>query len=290
MQIGLRVLGFTAFLGFCILLPACSDDSNPESPSGIPVPTLDNVWPNEDGNFWEYELTNETRSWTDFTLYENAEDVPPIPPLQTLYEELGNIPEGPVFETIAGTLHMKFNGEITNDVGVTAQRKTMVIDPGGSGLWAPHLLGTEIWQKQAVRIVGFSLYTAVPTWIYLESNLSSGHQFQCDIAPGLADATMTGRVWRRCRIEINGTSLKNCLECFYLVDLGVQMATNESGELIGYLRDYWYGVVVYAPEIGPVYCHERCQLFGNPVLQDQPAGILDIKATLVDYGASTVGD
>ena len=66
---------------------------------------------------------------------------------------------------------------------------------------------------------------------------------------------LTARVWRTFRYSVLDIAYSNCIECFYVLDEGVQRE-GTAYETEGYYRKYTYGVVVYAPELGPVYFHE----------------------------------
>ena len=49
---------------------------------------------------------------------------------------------------------------------------------------------------------------------------------------------------------------KKSLDCFYIIDYGVGLWVDVTGEPLGYYRYFDCGRVVYAPTVGPVYMYE----------------------------------
>lgn len=87
-----------------------------------PYPTLENIWPNEDGTEWIYN--HEERTWEgDFTLYPTAAAVPSLPLPRWSWIFAAVEAEKPVepFESRKGIYTLEFNGMITTAAGVVAQ-------------------------------------------------------------------------------------------------------------------------------------------------------------------------
>jgi hypothetical protein len=80
--------------------------------------------------------------------------------------------------------------------------------------------------------------------------------------------------------EIGGMVFPNALECAYIVDYGPQWAGMPEDPW-GYYRVYDYGVVIYAPEVGPVSSYERALVeAGN----DESHGVGDKTLMLTGTG------
>ncbi len=96
--------------------------------SSVPDPDLDNIWPNEDGNWWEYSASG--KSWMSFeefeafleaNLYESEDLVPAAPAIGEITELFDPVEPGDVVEFHEGSLRLEFDGTITTASGVTAQ-------------------------------------------------------------------------------------------------------------------------------------------------------------------------
>jgi len=148
---------------------------------------------------------------------------------------------------------------------------------GGAADWSkdladarsPFFLGAYAF---AFEDSGYYAYGDLDTehaWTYLEGDLSVGSEFSLQLVPEIADDIwLHGRVWSVEDRDISGIAWPNALEYLYVVDLGVQTATDEGGEVIGYVHPYVYGTTVFVPEVGPVACHERHVIFADEILQD----------------------
>ena len=70
-------------LGLICLFTACNDEDCPTCPDPqlSPTPRLANIWPNEDGNAWTYDLTS---TWFIVPFSSDPENPPPLPPLEDL--------------------------------------------------------------------------------------------------------------------------------------------------------------------------------------------------------------
>ena len=71
------------------------------------------------------------------------------------------------------------------------------------------------------------------------------------------DVWLYGRVWSVQDRKIGGRTVENVLECMYVVDMGAAELTDENGEVIGTVYPYSYGVIMFAPEAGPVAAVQR---------------------------------
>ncbi|MGH7680930.1 MAG: hypothetical protein ACRENN_02980 [Candidatus Eiseniibacteriota bacterium] len=101
----------------------------PELPGGRRA-TLTNIWPNEDGRFWSYEIEQRTWDMPQIRYYANPADVPPLPRLDAIVELLRRHPAGKNPVAAAAGYTMQFQGLRTTQSGATGQNLvTRVIPP-----------------------------------------------------------------------------------------------------------------------------------------------------------------
>ena len=122
-----------------IISLGCSDDEpcRPGALAPTPDPTLENVWPNEDGTAWTFELTERTwnAAFPD-SVFSTAEDVPPAPSIEEVVTLLTSHAIGDSMDSNTGIYRLKFDGLVTTMSGVTAQNlRTWVFEEafGGPG-------------------------------------------------------------------------------------------------------------------------------------------------------------
>ncbi len=126
-----------ALLSVCVFTHCSEDGCGPgECP---PSANLDNLWPNDDGREWQFDLVQLW--WVELDrsiceiLHVSRDDVPTIPSLDEVEDMLRKhaVPDG--FESAEGTYYMKFDGDSTTQSGVTAQAlKDLVVMAGGGGV------------------------------------------------------------------------------------------------------------------------------------------------------------
>ena len=103
--------------GEVVLLPSDLPEPDPDNPE----PTLENIWPNEDGNLWDYRVEVEFPDSPGSGLYDREEDVPPLPTQSELIAWLAE-PLSMVDSLSRRVfLTLQFDDMRTTDSGVTAQ-------------------------------------------------------------------------------------------------------------------------------------------------------------------------
>ncbi|MDO9695462.1 MAG: hypothetical protein Q7W56_12090 [Candidatus Latescibacteria bacterium] len=96
------------------------------------------------------------------------------------------------------------------------------------------------------------------SWVYLEGDLEVGAQFSMQLVPDLIDDIwLYGQVWSIADRTVAGVEWRNVLECMYAIDMGIQEATNDEGEVVGHYRSYIYCATFFAPGFGPIMSRER---------------------------------
>jgi len=98
-------------LSIGLVAGGCSEDETicPVCP-GTPSPSMDNLWPNEDGNSWTYDWMQRIWEQDPWTLYENPGDVPPVPSLEYVEGLLGDESTGADADTSYGIFRLEFDG------------------------------------------------------------------------------------------------------------------------------------------------------------------------------------
>ena len=296
-------------VAFLVVIAACSDDpSGPfvrwtNNSPGITgaVPTIDNIWPNEDKTEWSFDYTWDEDLFWSMVTYPDANDVPPLPDWEEISELLETPLIGDSVVSAHGTYRMTFNGTATAGGGVTAQNleESFEFNPAGAApvvvtcsaerefyrrlriarpdLAAklptakleeepgqritasdPLLIHGGVWEKTTRWIGTYGDIDELLAWKFLTDELRPGNEFVHQLIPSLADDVFLHcRIERELTVETNEGDVAKAIECLYLVDLGVSPVFNPGGNQGEYARPIIYGSVIYAPNVGPVYCHER---------------------------------
>jgi len=125
------------------------------------------------------------------------------------------------------------------------------------------------------------------SWTYLQDGVEPGTAFSQQLIPAIAnDVWLYGRVWSVGDVTVGGRTFPGAVECMYVVDLGEQMVTDETGASLGTFHGWMSGTIVYAPEVGPVAARERSALGPSLTVQGPPQpGMFDYVLDLA--GATT---
>jgi hypothetical protein len=125
-------------------------------------------------------------------------------------------------------------------------------------VYEPLFLFGYAWEKTRDYIGSYGDINTLLSWKYLEANLDPGHEFSIQLVPDLADDVFLHvRVLRERTAASPLGSHPHSIDVLYLVDYGVSEATDVDGNTIGYFRSNGYGVITYAPKVGPVASYER---------------------------------
>lgn len=122
----------------------------------------------------------------------------------------------------------------------------------------PMLIHGGVWEKTDEWIGTYGDLNRLLAWKFLASDLSPGTEFSHQLVPDLADDVFLHcRIFRRFDYETEVGVFPKAIECVYLLDYGLSMASDPTGQPLGYINTFDYGKVIYAPTVGPVYCYER---------------------------------
>ena len=310
----IRSLATLALAALAILpLAGCSDDETGDP--GDTAATLDELWPNEDGRWWRYDL----RITHSETLFESLTDPDtPLPSLAELRGLMADFAHDAPTETHDRELDAAFDGDTVTQSGASGQyftvTNTAALDKptgkrSGNALLSllrqarpdlrdrlpapdkdyedkvPFSLSETCWEKTESYIGGYGDLDTELSWLFLKTPLTAGAGFTMQLVPQLADdiwlhAEIVGRIdWAQ-----GGTDHPRALEVFTLIDMGVQMVLGEDGTPLGEQRTFMCYRTIYAPGVGPVYVHEWRMMKSESILQDEDSGLIELEAVLVDTG------
>ena len=247
--------GIPMMICLAIIINGCSDD-DPAQPGSQIYLTFENIWPAAVGQYWVFDLDEKQFEGGNLA-YDRLEDVPPLPTMTQLYAALQDENLSVPLEAHSGTMRWEVTSDATVHPDTTVMEVESHIDILEGNPRSPHGLGMgPSWRHSGNRIASYGFGQL--GWVHLEGSLKPGHEFEVQLAEGLAqDIWLTSRIWKMRSFEVMGQVVPNCVECFYVLDMGIQQGTDENGEPLGFSHPYKYGVTIYAPEIGPVYCKEK---------------------------------
>jgi hypothetical protein len=309
-------------LAAALLMVGCDDDDPtcPE-PEGTPTPTLANIWPHADGTSWLYDLT--VASYEPYPALEDTVPLPSMDELYALLaapvtEDLLNHEEGLyrlqfdgeittdtgiTGQDLVETYYAPLDGLNGADKGAEAAdpllsflyqtrpdlRDNIIAHVGPEKEFLDEsgtifFLSAYVFSAEESGIYGYGDVTTGPAWTYLEGDLEPGSSWSLQLVPGVADD-----IWLYGQVRSVGDwtegdrTWNNAVECFYLVDLGLQAQTTEGGDLLGVYQSYMIGVTVFVPGVGPVACHERHVLapFDDNLGEAEDGGIFEFRCLLV---------
>ena len=123
------------------------------------------------------------------------------------------------------------------------------------------------WEKTREYIGSYGDLNTNLSWKYLEADLDPGHEFTIQLVPDLADDVFLHvRVLRERTATSPLGDHPRSIDVLYEVDYGISEATDVDGNPIGYWHAYDYGMITYAPKVGPVASYERSLIsVGEPL-------------------------
>lgn len=286
-----------------------------DAPDPALAPTLENLWPNTDGDRWTYRLQSQLGGHGRSQVYADPEDVPDAPPLDDLATWLDQPTS--IDDPVEGNawMRLQFDGLRTTLTGVTRQnlaetfwfseetiksarsvegpdlllrqvlrarpdlrerahqlwpertpRALRQLEPNAPGLAkapgdanaTPLLLFGYVWEKTENHIGTYGDVDQNLAWAFLKGEPVVGHEFSHQLVPALADDVwLHGRVERELEFRVGGEVYPRAVQVLYRVDYGVQTVTDEGGNVLGGVRAYATGRIVYVPGVGPVSVIER---------------------------------
>jgi len=260
------------------------------------------------GHSWTYEL--QGRAWRDSInatcLYDVEDDVPPALTLGQALELARSHPIGDIIESPHGSTTLTFvdstsqtSGELTWDLtGQSTFSWSLNVDPGRGSSGSKAAADAGIHEGTGGRFGVDGMIRGADRWFcttermgyfpspsdcslfYLTADLVPGSHFDLRQDCPNSGVTFQGLVVGEVDIETPAGSFEGVLECFYFMDYGVAVYTEDSPEILGYLRMFDYGFIYFAPDIGPTFSYCRYSVAHTPAGVDD--GWADLTMALTE--------
>jgi len=225
------------------------------SPVGaLAQPTLESLWPNQDGLRWEYEfhvtelLGNESTLPASLQLLGVTETPGGI--AQVLIANHATPTTSSAVPVSDPLLRALWQARPDLRAAIVARNEVA----SGGETWWPIFLHGGSFMKNATHIQMWQPDYGHPTWTYLTDELSVGATFTQQLVPELAnDVYLHGTV-----TDIDATvttiagTFENAVKMTYRIDYGWSEGTDDDNNVIGQLRGETRGHVHYVPDVGPV--------------------------------------
>jgi hypothetical protein len=239
----------------------------------VAQPTMDALWPNEDGRTWLYAqvfhdwfggevIENEVRLFFDGT-----DIVPGGIVVQDLKVEAtpaefrprlvghDNPPAGadPFYRAL-----WRSRPDLRDGIRAKLETLPPASERYPDGFYQV-LIGEAAFRKSDEDIAAYRTdIEAMKAWIWLISDLTIGGTFSIQLVPDLADDVwLYGTVARWENVAVPAGTYTRCLRVEYLIDFGESVCTDENGNELGGFRSETRGFIDYAPEVGPVNHYEE---------------------------------
>ncbi len=231
--------------------------------AAVAQPTLDSLWPADDGTRWEYTFhVFDHDGDIDFTspafLQLSGTAMTPGGEAQVLLEGHDEVPESrdAAPRGLSSLLARVWRAR-------PELREALAELPARQANWWPHLLHGGYFMKGAENIQMWQDIWLHPTWIYLEDDISEGATFTLQLLPEITDDIfMHGTVGEiGATVAIPAGTFVDAVRMDYLVDFGVGIIMNDEGEKIGTMHAETVGHVHYVPGVGPVEMLEEWMPF-----------------------------
>ncbi len=233
-------------------------------------PTMDALWPNEDGRNWRYDqhyesfdtnllvLDNQIRIFLDGTTV-----APNGIQAQYLRQE---VIAGPVAATALASLVPDAFLRRVWEARPDLQQKILNLltdspcptnAPAGS--YAVLLNGEFAYRKTAQEIAAWRCnFADTRSWLWLVSDLTIGNTFTLQLIPDLAsNIFLHGKIAAIESATVPAGTFDDCMRVEYVVDYGTSECVDNAGVVIGTSRSETRGYIHYAPLVGPVESNEE---------------------------------
>jgi hypothetical protein len=226
-------------------------------------PTMDSLWPSDNGNSWSYaqhfESTEQPPQDNRTRLFFDGTTVAPNGiAAQYLRQEMlsGFVVASALESTVPDPLLRQIWVARPDLRDKIAQAVADSPCPENAPVGAHTLLldGEFAFRKTTDEIAAWRCNLAdTRSWLWLVSDLTIGHQFTLQLVPDLADNVfLHGTIAAVEAATVPAGTFNGCVRVDYVIDYGFSICTDASGNVAGTSRSETRGSVHYAPGVGPV--------------------------------------
>lgn len=220
-------------------------------------PTLDPLWPNDDGLRFTYVYTYDdalagVSHASEAHLRFEGMVMTAGGEAQILLGDHGELPAKVLADQPAAGGLLRLLWRARPDLRPRLER--LAAAKGDKARWQPLLLHDGYFMKGPEAIRMWQADWNHPTWTYLTSDLTPGATFVQQLVPELADDIyLHGTVGAvGVTVATPAGTYGDAVRMDYLIDLGVAGETDWNGDLIGDRHGEIRGHVHYVPGVGPV--------------------------------------
>ncbi len=228
-------------------------------------PTMDELWPNQDGLGWSYAQHYESFSKpvvldNQIRIFFDGVTVAPdgIQAQYLRHEVLSgpallSAPDDEVADPLLRQLWIA-RPDLRDRIRLAGASDGPCPAFAPPGSYSVLLNGELAYVKTADEIAALRCNLAnTRSWLWLTSNLTLGHAFTLQLIPDLADDVfLHGTIGAIESVTVPAGTFADCVRVDYVVDYG----TAECGGA-GTYRSETRGSIWYAPGVGPVECREE---------------------------------
>jgi hypothetical protein len=227
-------------------------------------PTLDSLWPNDDGLRWTYsgnyeDIVDGPESFTGILQFDGTVPLFGGGTGQNLEATAIGVPASSASAAGAARLQGFWRQLWIARPDLRAKIESYAAAHKVPIAWPLLLLGPANFVKDATTIGSWSEVEDYWGWWYLTNDLTMGAQWTLQLVRPLADdvflhATVTSLM---ASVVTDAGTFNDAVQMDYLVEYGLAEIIDEGGNSIGTVRAETSGTVYYVPNVGPVACEEH---------------------------------
>jgi hypothetical protein len=232
-------------------------------------PTMDSLWPNDDGRSMSYDQHYESFDVNhqvldnQIRIFFDGVAVAPID-IQAQYLRQEVITGPAAVAALVTAIPDPFMRQVyaaRPDLRARILRAADAPCPqfAPPGSYAVLFNGEFAYRKTADEIAAWRCNLAnTRSWLWLVSDLTIGNTFTLQLLPDIAnDIFLHGTIAAIEPATVPAGTYPDCVRVSYVVDYGTSVCTDISGNPIGTSRSETRGYIHYAPGVGPVECFEE---------------------------------
>jgi hypothetical protein len=243
------------------------------APATAQPPTMDELWPNQDGRSWTYaqrweDLENPQVIDTRTRIYFDGTTVA-APDIQTQYLRQALLSGSATAMSLEPALADPFLRQLwmarpdlqTKIFRAVAQVGADAPCPSTAapGTYAVLLQGELTYLKRPDEIAAWRCNAPnTRAWLWLVSDLTLGNTFTLQLIPDVtSDIFLHGKIAAIEPVTVPAGTFQDCVRVDYVIDYGFSECADDQGNVTGSFRSETRGRVHYAPGVGPVESFEE---------------------------------